>query len=391
MATLFLMLIYLTFISLGLPDSLLGSAWPAIHTSLGAQLSSAGIISMCISGGTIVSSLSSERVIRRFGTGRVTAVSVLLTASALLGFTFAPSFWFLVLLAIPLGLGGGAVDAALNNFVALHYSARHMSWLHCFWGVGAFVSPLTMAAFLGRGDWRGGYFTVSMVQFGVSALLIISLPLWNRQSKTPVAAKSAEPLGAPRSTRSVLKISGVAMALLTFLLYCAIESTTGLWSSSYLVGMRGFSVPQAARAASLFFGSITVGRLVTGFFANRFSERALIRVGAILVLAGSVCIAAPLPSAFTIVSLVLMGIGCAPIYPSMIHATPGRFGADVSQKVIGLQMATAYTGSTFVPPIVGFFVGSVGMFVVPAALVVLSLGMLFFSERLSRQTGKKAA
>lgn len=392
MATFFLITIYITFISLGLPDSLLGASWPLMRLDFGMPLDSAGIATIIISGGTIISSLFSEKLIRRFGTGKVTAVSVLATAVALFGISFSSSFWFILLLGVPLGLGAGAVDAALNNYVALHYKAYHMSWLHCFWGVGAFCGPLIIAGFIENQNWRGGYLTVSILQLAVSALLFVTLPLWKRQGITPgsdvLPKGSADEAQAPPAGNA-FKIPGVPFALLTFLFYCAIEYTVGLWGSSYLAEGRGFTQAAAARGVSLFYIGITVGRALNGFLTIKFKNRTLVRVGIVVVLAGALLFLLPLPPSVSLAALCIMGLGCAPVYPSLIHETPRSFGAANSQKVVGLQMAFAYIGSTFMPPIVGLVARRTTITSIPIFPLVFAAGMLLCSETLNRIVQKQ--
>lgn len=389
MATFFLLLIYLTFISLGLPDSLLGAAWPVMRLELGAPLDAAGIVTMVITGGTIVSSLLSERMIRRFGTGRVTAVSVLATALALLGFTAGNSVVFLVLLAVPLGLGAGAVDAGLNNYVALHYKAHHMSWLHCFWGVGASAGPLILAAFMQQnGNWRGGYLAIGLVQSAVALLLFASLPLWKRREATHPSAPLAPEEEASTQKGSPFKIPGVPFALITFFFYCAAELATGLWGSSFLVEMRGFTEAAAARGASLFYIGITVGRLITGFLTAVMSSKQLVRTGILLFMAGAALLLVPF-AGLSVAGLVLVGLGCAPIFPTMLHETPARFGKGGSQKIMGLQMAFAYIGNTAMPPVVGFVARRTGMFVLPLFLLAFGLCMLLASEKINAMMHKR--
>ncbi|MDR1949786.1 MAG: MFS transporter [Spirochaetaceae bacterium] len=399
MATVFLVLIYIAFISLGLPDSLLGTAWPVMRLELGASLDRAGILAFIISGGTIISSLSSGRVVGRFGTGKVTAFSVLLTASALLGSSFSPSVWWLALMAVPLGLGAGAVDAALNNYVALHYAARHMSWLHCFWGVGALSGPLIIGNFLRRGDnWRGAYFFLALVQFGVSLLLLISLPLWKAYGSGPQKTAGDSPAkpstgpaaeAAPAATSpgrdGILRIPGVAQALITFFLYCGTEYTVGLWGASFLSEFRGFSKAAAASAISMYFIGITAGRFLTGFLTLRFSGVELIRTGLGIITAGAVLLLLPLPGPFALAALLLIGFGCSPVYPSMIQLTPKRFGPENSPRVIGLQMACAYSGSTLLPPLAGFIAAHTTMRIIPVFLVCYGLAMIFMSEQINRK------
>lgn len=396
MATVFLLLIYLAFISLGLPDSLLGAAWPVMHIDLGLPLDAAGMLSIIITAGTIVSSLLSEKLTSRFGTGRVTAVSVLATAVALVVASFSTNVWWMVAIAVPLGLGAGAVDAALNNYVALHYQPRHMSWLHSFWGVGAFIGPVIMGGFLAQdGNWQGGYRTVGIIQLVVCALLFISLPMWKKREglpkgQLPNKAEGQKAAPAPMNG-SAIRIPGVVPALLTFTLYCSAEMGVGLWGASYLTSQRGFTEAGAASAVSLFFAGITAGRILSGFLTMQLKGSVLIRLGILIVGVGGVLLALPLPGWVAPVALGLIGFGCAPIYPSMIHETPGRFGAQHSAKIIGWQMASAYTGSTLAPPILGFVAARAGMWVFPVFILLCAAGMLLLSERINSAVKKKAA
>lgn len=380
MFTLLLVIIYMSFISLGLPDSLLGSAWPAMHTELSQTLSSAGIISMIISGGTIISSFMSNRLIKRFGTGRVTLISVAMTAAALIGFSFSPSFVSLCIMGIPLGLGAGSVDAALNNFVALHYKAKHMSWLHCFWGIGATTGPVIMSLFIAeRSGWRKGYFTISIIQFCLVFGLLITLPLWKKVENADLKNETEE----EKSTHNVnaFKIPGVKVALVSFICYCAVEATTGLWGSSYLVKYKGLSASAAARWISLFYGGITIGRLLSGFLTMRLKNSTLIRIGQVVCIIGTIFLMLPLHVYFSVAGFILIGLGCAPIYPCMLHETPRRFGKSESQSVMGLQMAFAYMGSTFMPPIFGYIAGRTNIVILPYFLLCLVVVMLIFSEK----------
>ena len=381
MVTLILIIIYLAFISLGLPDSLLGSAWPVMQTDLSVGFSSAGIISMIISGGTIVSSLLSCKFINRFGTGKVTFVSVTMTAVALLGFSISPSFIWLCIIAIPLGLGAGSVDTALNNFVALHYKAKHMRWLHCFWGIGATSGPVIMSLFIAKNNgWQKGYFTISLIQFSLVFLLFITLPLWKMFEKN-----DEESLDKKEDIEKIspLKMPGVKLALLSFVCYCAAESTAGLWGSSYLVNYKGLSADNAARWISLFYAGITLGRFLTGFLTMKFNNLILIRSGQVICIIGVVCLLLPLPIYFSMISLILIGLGCAPIYPCMIHETPTRFGKVESQSIIGLQMAFAYIGSTFMPPILGFIASKSSIMIFPYFLLCYILIMFICSEKIN--------
>lgn len=383
MYSILLIVIYVAFISLGLPDSLLGSAWPVMYKQFGAPLSYAGIITMVIAGGTIVSSLLSDRLTRKFGTGGVTAASVLLTAIALFGFSVSGTFVSLCLWAIPYGLGAGAVDAALNNYVALHYATRHMSWLHCFWGVGAAVSPYIMSYCLTSGlGWHAGYRSVSVIQIVLTAVLFLSLPLWRKQQS---AVQSGQAPAAALHLPQALRIRGVKFVLLTFFSYCALESTAGLWASSYLVRHRGINADTAARFASLFYLGITFGRFLCGFIAEKVGDKRLVRFGILTVMAGVVLVGLPVGSDFpALLGLVVIGLGCAPVYPSIIHATPANFGRENSQAIIGIQMASAYVGSTFMPPLFGAVAEHLNIGAYPFYLMIFAALMLWMSERLNK-------
>lgn len=385
--TILLVLIYLAFIGLGLPDSLLGAAWPQLRLDIGAPLSGAGMVSMIVTAGTIVSSLMSARVIRRFGTGRVTAVSTALTALALLGYSVAPAYWWLCVMAVPLGLGAGAVDAALNNYVALHYKAHHMSWLHCFWGLGATAGPMLLALFLPQPQgWRTGIRSIGLIQLVLVAVLTVSLPLW--RSAGGKAQADTEESGAPLTNREALRLRGLPAALLTFFCYCGAELGCGLWASSFLVGSRGVAPAQAAGWVSLYYAGITAGRFFSGFAMHRLSCRALIRLGGVTSLAGCVLLTLGLPAGFSALGLILIGLGCAPVYPCMIHETPARFGKANSQTAMGLQMATAYCGSTLMPPLLGVLAQLISVSVFPWFLMVLFGLMLLASEAAAGGTAK---
>ena len=383
MASLLLAIIYLAFISLGLPDSLLGSAWPVMHGALGVPVSWAGVISMIISGGTILSSLLSDSLTRRFGAGLVTAVSVALTAAALFGFSLSGAFWMLCLWALPYGLGAGAIDAALNNYVALHYSSRHMSWLHCFWGVGTSVSPFIMGAALSlSGSWQNGYRAVSLIQIALAVLMFATLPLWRVHRNAAAEGEEAAP---PVGLRGALQIPGVPAILLAFFAYCGAETTAGLWASSYLVAARGVDAGTAARFASLFYLGITGGRFLSGFIADRLGDKRMIRLGLAVMSAALLLIFLPLSARLpALCGLVLFGLGCAPVYPSVIHATPAHFGADRSQAIIGIQMAGAYVGSTLMPPLFGLLAGAASLRFYPLFLLLLLALLALMTERVNR-------
>lgn len=387
MATFFLIIIYLAFISLGLPDSLLGVAWPVMQSEYGEPLETAGLLFMTIAGGTIISSLVSGKVLKRFGTGNVTFVSCLMTAGSLLGFTFAPSLIWLILCAIPLGLGAGSVDAGLNNYVATHYKAHHMSWLHCFWGVGATLGPIIMAQFItGDHSWRNGYFAIAGIQFALVVILFFTLPLWKRVARNSNVTLSEEPVDSRRDDSKNIKpiqISGVKLSLTSFLFYCGVEATMGLWGSSFLVNVKELPVGIAAQWVSFYYGGITIGRFITGFITLKVRSHTLIRVGQITALTGAALLFLPLPSSFSLIGFIMIGLGLAPIFPCMLHETPARFGKTHSQTIMGYQMAVAYTGSTFMPPLLGFIASYSTIGILPFFIVIFVVAMLLGSEKLN--------
>lgn len=372
---LLLVIIYIAFISLGLPDSILGSAWPAMYGGLGVPIASAGVISMILSGGTIISSLFSDTLIRKAGTGMVTFVSVAITAVALMGFSFAGSLTALCLWAIPLGLGAGSVDAALNNFVALHYKARHMNWLHCFWGIGASAGPLIMSwCLVFWNSWRAGYRAISALQFALVLVLLGSLPLWKKARRS--ADSRSEKTGEKSlSLPQIARLPGAKQALLAFFCYCSIESMIGLWGSSYLVVVRGISADTAARWIALFYIGITLGRFFSGFLSMVLTNRQMITLGQLLIGVGVIILLLPFGGYSLLAGFFLAGTGCAPIYPSMLHETPNNFGAQHSQSIMGVQMACAYIGNTLIPPLFGVLAARAGYRLFPLCLMAL-LGVM---------------
>ena len=380
MTSLLLSIIYIAFISLGLPDSLLGAAWPVMREDFNVPLSYAGIISMIIAGSTIISSLLSNRTTHKFGTGKVTAFSVGLTAVALFGFAVSPNFIAICLCAIPYGFGAGGVDAALNNYVAIHFKARHMSWLHCFWGIGASVSPYIMGFFLTtKFGWSGGYRAVGFIQTILAAAIFISLPVWDKVVKADI--KSYENKEKILSIGEVLKIKGVIFILITFFGYCGLETTAGLWASSYLVNYKGIDANIAARFASLFYLGITAGRFINGFIAEKAGDKNLIRSGIIVIFAGILMIALPVKAdILSLIGLIIVGLGCAPVYPSVIHSTPYIFGKENSQAIVGIQMASAYVGSTFMPLLFGFIASKFSISLYPFFLMFFAIIMIIASE-----------
>ena len=382
--TCLLAIIYLAFISLGLPDTMLGSAWPEMHLQLAVPVSYAGIISMLIATGTVIASLTSDLLTRRLGTGRVTALSVALTAAALLGFSLAPSFWVLCLIALPYGLGAGAVDVALNNYVAIHFHARHMSWLHCFWGIGATLGPYIMGACLTGGwGWHGGYRTVGLIQLALTACLFLTLPLW-RGARAQVNGASVEQTPSPGAL-ALLRLPGVKADLLALFAYQGLEQTIGLWAASFMVMARGISAQQAATWAALFYLGMTLGRLLSGFLTLRFTDQAMVRLGQGVTALGILLAVLPLGHLTLCAGLLCLGLGCAPIYPSLLHETPSNFGIALSQAVMGLLMACAYVGTTLLAPVFGLIAQNVSIRLFPAYLLLMLVIMTASCEVLNRK------
>ena len=392
MFSLLLAVIYLAFISLGLPDSLLGSVWPTIYQEFNVPVSYAGAIFMIISAGTIFSSLQSDRLTKLLGTGKVTAFSVLMTAVALWGFSISSSYWMLVLWAIPYGLGAGSVDASLNNYVALHYKSHHMSWLHCMWGVGASIGPYIMSfALLNGQTWNMGYRYISLIQVVLTIIIMLSLPLWK---KRPViddvdgVQESENKKDKALTLKEIVNIPGAKQVMLMFFCYCALEQTTGLWASSYLVLQHGFDLEIAASYASLFFIGITVGRAVSGFITMKLNDKQMIYLGQVIILIGIILMCLPFGHQIALIGLVTIGLGCAPIYPCIIHSTPTNFGADKSQAVIGVQMASAYVGNLLMPPLFGIIANHISVRLFPVYLLLILIVMVVMHIKLNKSVSK---
>lgn len=380
MASFLLAIIYISFISLGLPDALLGGAWPTMHNEFGVPVSYAGIISMIICMGTIASSLMSERMTKRFGTGKVTAMSVALTAAALFGFSASNSFIMLCIIAVPYGLGAGGVDASINNYAAIHYASRHLSWLHCMWGIGASTGPYLLAAAMTKGSWNLGYRWVAILQIILTTVLFLTLPLWKEEKSFGEISEKTKPL----SIKEVFAIPGAKEVMAAFFCYCALESTAGLWASSYLVLEHGVSEETAAALATLFYTGITVGRGISGFVTYKLSDKNMIRLGQIIIAAGILLIILPFGGKTAMAGIVLVGLGCAPIYPCVIHSTPAHFGVDKSQAIVGVQMACAYIGSCFMPPLFGILANNVSAALFASYMALILVVMAVSMERLNR-------
>ena len=386
MFQLLLLIIYLSFISLGLPDGLLGAAWPSIYPELGLPVSYAGIVSMIIAAGTVVSSLQSDRLNKYLGTGKVTAFSVAMTMAALFGFSVSRSFLSLCLWAVPYGLGAGSVDAALNNYVALHYESRHMSWLHCMWGLGAMTGPYVMGQVLAGGrSWTLGYRIIGLLQLALTAVLFLTLSLWKTEETKAGGGEEDRKL---IPLRTIVSFRGVREVMVCFFCYCAVESTAGLWASSYLHLFKGIPAEKAAFYGSLFYIGITAGRALSGFVTMKFSDKQMIRMGLALIGIGILIVLLP-PEICSLAGLVVIGLGCAPVYPCIIHSTPDHFGADKSQAIIGVQMASAYVGTCLMPPVFGILADRIGIALFPYYLLLILVLMAVMHERLNSKTGIK--
>ena len=381
MASLLLAVIYLIFISLGLPDSLLGSGWPIMQTVFGVPSSYAGYVSMAICFMTIISALVSPRLIRKYHTKWIVIVSIFLTVIGLLGFSVSRYYWMLLLFAVPYGLGAGSIDAAVNHYVANHYPSSVMNFLHCFYGVGAVISPAIMALALKLAKWNEGYRWTAYIQIGILLVVILSLPLWKQNERA-----DDEEMRESAGIKETLRVPGVVLTLIAFFAYCSGEATCFLWTPSYFAGTRtGLSDGTIAAFGSLIFGGLMLGRLISGFISNRLGDRRLIRIGIAVELLGILLVFLPAKSYIvTAVGFVVIGTGMGPIYPAIQHMAPSNFGARYSAAVIGLQMASAYIGSTFMPMVFGHLQQAVGIGIMPLYLLffaLLNIGMLELAYR----------
>lgn len=396
----FLLVIYLAFVSLGLPDTLLGSAWPVIQPELSVSLDAQGLITLIVSCATIISCLFNERIVRRMGTAKITALSGVITAAALLGYSWCPSYLWLLLFSVPLGFGAGAVDTCLNNYAALHFPAKHVNWMTCCYAVGAAAGPLLLSFVLEKDlNWRIGYLIIAVIQFAISFILIVTLPIWKGrdykgekvEGDTEIKMCDEDSRVSPKKRGPLLLIPGVAIALVCYALFFAIQYGTALWAPSYLVGIRCFSPQSAARTASLFYVCVMVGRLVSGFLSEKLSDKTLLRIGAVFCIAGAFCLGLPLTPVFYYIAMACIGIGCAPIFPSMIHLTPSRFGRRDSQRVMGVQMAAAYAGNLIICPFIGVVAERLGVLTIPWFVFVLCVLILVLSEIVDYIVGKHPA
>lgn len=389
MIGLLIAVIYLAFISLGLPDSLLGAAWPIMHAELGASVSWAGIITVIISAFTILSALLTDKFVARLGTPVVVAGSVLLTAVAMLAFSLASAFWQLCLFAVPYGFGAGAIDTALNNYVAKHLAARHMSWLHCCWGIGATVGPYVMGYCLtGTHGWHGGYFIISILQFALTLIMFLSIPLW-KKGKTADEDEGEKEEAVP--LRQTFRLKGAVFAFLAGLFYFAIEMLPIVWASTYFNDVYRLDAETSAFLASLFYIGITASRAVCGFFSEKAGDKRMIRGGCVVILIAAVLIVVSVPVGSFIpaaVGFVTVGIGCGPVFPSLLHAAPDNFGKRYSGAVIGVQMAFSYFGTTFTPLLFGKLAEVTTVKLLPFGVAVLAVLVLVLTELLNRAVKK---
>ena len=381
MVSLLLAIIYLAFISLGLPDSLLGSIWSIAHKELEVGLSYMGYITIIISCGTVVSSLFADKLNNKLSTGVVVFISVLLTALGLFGFSISSEYYMLLLFAIPYGLGAGAIDASLNNYVALHYSSRHMSWLHCFWGIGTLVGPFVMTyALTCKNNWHDGYLIISIIQFSLAFIMLLALPLWKNvkhNNKIEVKEEKQEAL----KFKEKLKIKGIWFLLIGFFCYSAIETVVMGWASTYMVRAKGIDTTTAATFASFFFIGMTVGRFICGFVSSKLGDKKMIRIGYAVLFVGIILISLPI-NEIALPGFIVIGLGCSPIYPSIIHSTPSNFERKYSQAIIGLEMAGAYVASISMPYAFGLLADFITIEIMPIYLLLFSAISIIMLELL---------
>ncbi|MDY3258336.1 MAG: MFS transporter [Ruminococcus callidus] len=387
LSSLLIAVIYLIFISLGLPDSLLGSGWPTMQIDFGVPSSYAGYVSMTISFLTIISALISPKLINKFHTKWIVIASIFLTILGLFGFSVSSQYWVLFIFAVPYGLGAGAIDASINHYVANNYSSSVMNFLHCFYGVGAVISPNIMAAALKNAHWNEGYRWTAYIQTAILIVCIISLPLWKKGSKS-----SDEVTEEGAGIKETLKVSGVILTLIAFFAYCSGEATCFLWTSSYFAETKnGISNELAASFGSLIFGGLMLGRLISGFISNKLGDKFLIRIGIATEIVGIILILLPTEGyIISAIGFVITGVGMGPVYPAIQHMAPYNFGKKYSASVIGLQMASAYVGSTFMPMVFGHLQQIVGIGIMPIYLMIFAVLNIVFLE-LSYKMQKKIA
>ena len=377
-----LFIIYLVFISLGLPDTAFGSAWPSIYPDFEVPVSYASILTIIVPICTIISSLNSDRLTRKFGTGKVTLVSVLLSAIGLLGYSICSEFWMLCIFAIPYGLGAGGIDSSINNYAANNYSSKHMNWLHAMWGIGATIGPILMGYTLSNGKtWNDGYLLLGIIQSILVLFLFFTLPLWKKGKSSDTEGIQGEAL----TIKQTLMVKGALTLLLCFFCYSAVEQTIMLWCGSYLVLHLNISEEIAASFSSLFVVGMTIGRIISGFISTKLNEKKMIRLGSIFIVIGLILMILDLSNTISFIGICLLGLGCAPIYPSIVHSIPVYFGKDKSQAIIGVQMAFAYLGIVLMPSLFGLIVEFVGIYFLSIYLLIFAILMIVLHEILVKQ------
>lgn len=382
-----LAIIYLTFVSLGLPDSVFGAAWPQAYVDIGVAQSMGSLYSVVTgitSGGT---SFMAGKLIRRFGTGSVTAVSVGFTVAGLVGISFAPNFIVMMICAVVMGMGAGAIDTGLNNYVSRNYKAGHMNWLHCFWGVGVTASPIIMSLFLRDGDWRRGYLTIGLIQLAIAVAVAASLPIWKKLAP-PAITEDLTAKVPKKGFREIIATRGVVAGILSLGFYCSMEFIVGTWGASYLVNASGNTPADAAKFVSAFFGGIMFGRLVAGFAAFRLKDKSLIRIGTAAALPGMILLALRAGTVTDVIGMLLIGVGFGPIFPSVIHSVPERFGAEYSADITGYHMGGAYAIAFAVQFTFGFVATNTTFAIMPYVLLAFLAFMAVACESAVRLTAK---
>ena len=384
MTGLLLIIIYITYISLGLPDSMIGASWPAIMEEMGLGLQMMGFLSIVSTVGTILASLFTTALVKKLGTAKLTGFSIILTACSLLGYSVSSNFYFLLLLTIPLGIGAGAIDSIINNYVAVNFKPKHMNFLHSFWGIGVTVSPLILAgAINGGGTWRTGYLVVGIIQLVISAIVLLSIPLWKKSENVVEGKLIAK---EPKSLKETVKVKGVLLAALCFAFYCSVETTFSNFGNSYLVGTMGVSIEKGATAVSLFYLGITVGRVASGIAVSKFKSESMVRLGEIVTVVGIILLAFGGSFNVKAVAYLLIGLGNAPIFPCIMNETPRRFGVEYSQSAISLQVAFAYLGGALISPIFGVLGQALSIAILPIYLMIFAVLLIVAYEILLKQT-----
>lgn len=368
MATLLLIVIFIDFIGLGIPDSLFGAAWPAINSDFGLPISAANAVTVTMTVCSIISSLMSAKLTEKFSTSKIAAVSTALTAVGLFGFSISKNIYMMFFFTLFLGFGAGAIDAVLNNYVAVHYRASHMNFLHCFYGIGVTLSPYLMSLALKNRSWQSGYHLAFIIQLVISIIAFASLPLWQKNGRL---SESSDEKSEKSSFAELIKLPGIKSTWLVFFGSCALEYVGGTWSSSFLVNSRGITVDRAALFVTVYYGGIAFGRFLSGIFSSKLKPQQIILIGTILIIPAIFLVSQPFIPNLIAVGMFLIGLGNGPLYPNMVHLTPIRFGAQRSQAVMGSQMAAAYIGILSMPTLTGFLAQKFSTDIFPYCLAVL--------------------